>query len=572
MSAPCKERSGLLNSLLKSLDRYLRAAPYLIVSGTRGRENTPMPGTKAFNNKKEFAKKARVTMLAAGLSPQEPYPGKAGLPWECICKICKAHISPTYNAIQQGKGCRFCAAKLRGLKQKEGQAEAAVKIMLEAKARPLVPYPGAFTGWLSECLLCGAEITPMLNNVRKEGRGACKHCGRVKGALSKRRPIEEVRKSLISLGATPLVKYPGVMSKPWKSRCNTCKKVIYPVPLSTIFRSSNPCVYCSHTAVDPLDAKDLMMESGLKPLEPYPGARPRWKCRCMRCGLLTYPHYESIKAGGGGCINCSRSKIKKTPNAGRYKKGTATRTLNEAQAIARMRKAGVDPVTPYPGSNALPWLSKCKRCGSIVNSSFSTCTDARGNGGCKRCASVGRAAAQRIEPRHAKRMMVAAGARPLEPYKDGASPWLCECMQCGRRVRPKLSVVNQGNTPCPGCPEGDGYGFNYYEPAIVYLITHPILGIHKIGIAGTGSKRLKVHSFGGWEVHRTMTFEKGTDAYLVEQSVLNWMRYEMNWPVGITEGSGWTETVSGEHISLPQIWRKTLNISKKLRDFEVSKS
>jgi hypothetical protein len=529
----------------------------------------PLDATSA--NKLKFAKKAKATMLAAGLSPQSPYPGRAGLPWECICKVCKSHISPTYNAVQQGKGCRLCAAKRRGARQKEGQADAAVKVMLKAKARPLVPYPGAFTAWLSECLVCGEEITPMLNNVKKEGRGACKFCGRVKQGLSKRRPVEEVRKGLIALGATPLVKYPGVMSKPWKSRCNTCKKIIYPVPLPTLFRSSNPCVYCSHSAVDPQDAFNLMMEAGLKPLVPYPGARPKWKCRCMRCGMLTFPHYESIMAGGGGCINCSRSKVKKTPNVNRYKKGSATRTLNEDQAIARMRKAGVDPLTPYPGGNSLPWLSKCMKCGSIVNSSFATSTSTRGNGGCLNCAAIGRAEAQRIDPGHAKRMMIKAGAKPLEPYKNGSTPWLCECLKCGRKVRPKLSVVNQGNTPCPGCPEGDGYGFNYYEPAVVYLITHPILGIHKIGIAGAESRRLKVHIGGGWEVYRTKSFDKGQDAYLLEQSVLNWMRLEMKWPVGITSGSGWTETVNGEDVSLPQIWLRTLSIARKLQAFEKNR-
>ena len=529
-----------------------------------------MTGKDTSVNRAEFARLARARMLAAGLSPEGSYPGKAGLPWNCICKVCKEHISPTYNAIQQGKGCRFCAAKRRGGMQKAGRAEAAVKIMLKAKVKPLVPYPGAFTGWLSECLVCGAEITPMLNNVKKEGRGACKLCGRVRQAKNNRMPASEVRKLLTSRGAAPIGKYPGLMSNPWKSRCTFCKKIIFPVPTNVLSNNSNPCGYCSHTLVDPADAIELMMESGLKPLEPYPGARPKWKCRCLRCGLLTYPHYESIKASGGGCINCSRTKSQKPPRAGRYKKGVATRTLNEDQAIARMRKAGVDPVTPYPGSNTLPWLSKCMKCGSIVNSSFVTCTDKRGKGGCKKCAAVGRASAQSISPKEARKMMLLAGAKPLEPYKTGATPWLCECLLCGRKVRPKLSVVNQGNPPCPGCPEGDGYGFNYYDPAILYLITHPILGIHKIGIAGVNSKRLKVHKGNGWQVYRTTTYGKGTEAYLVEQSVLNWMRYEENWPVGISTGNGWTETVSADHVSLTTIWRKTTSVARKLDQFETA--
>src|SRR5262245_22816509 len=81
---------------------------------------------------------ARSVMEAAGLVPLEPY-RNALAPWQCRCTRCKKVVTPTYNAVQQGKGCRSCAVRVAGEKRRL-PGEAAAATMREAGAEPLVPY------------------------------------------------------------------------------------------------------------------------------------------------------------------------------------------------------------------------------------------------------------------------------------------------------------------------------------------------------------------------------------------------------------------------------------------------
>jgi hypothetical protein len=99
---------------------------------------------------------------------------------------------------------------------------------------------------------------------------------------------------------------------------------------------------------------------------------------------------------------------------------------------------------------------------------------------------------------------------------------------------------------------------------VVYLVTHPLLGAHKIGIAGQQSRRLDHHRSLGWHVYRTMRFESGADAYRVEQAVLRWMREERRWAPHLAAGSGWTETVDAHFVSLEELWREIFRTRKRL--------
>ena len=106
-----------------------------------------------------------------------------------------------------------------------------------------------------------------------------------------------------------------------------------------------------------------------------------------------------------------------------------------------------------------------------------------------------------------------------------------------------LTVIQQGGGTCPKCAN---YGFDPTSPALVYLITHPDWNAHKIGIAGVGrsgvekpGRRLAVHSRAGWEVFKTMSFLRGSDARAVEQGVLHWLRKDMGLPPYLASGNGW---------------------------------
>lgn len=52
------------------------------------------------------------------------------------------------------------------------------------------------------------------------------------------------------------------------------------------------------------DTIPIMLESGFKPLESYPGANTPWKCLHIECGQIVYPIFSNVK-NGKGCKICS---------------------------------------------------------------------------------------------------------------------------------------------------------------------------------------------------------------------------------------------------------------------------
>ena len=278
---------------------------------------------------------AAEVMIDAGLVPLVPYPGRAITPWPCRCQVCESFVSPSYNAVQQGKGCRVCAHRRGGEKQRLGQEEA-VRRLRDAGAEPLEPYPGAFKPWQCRCQSCGRTVTPLLNNVSR-GKGPCRWCGRLKQAAAKRIDPKLVEAALRVAGAEPVEPYPGRIDHPWRCQCTRCNRSIAPRPGVVMARGSDPCPYCSRVRMDPEEAVETMREAGVEPLDVYPGARHPWRCRCLRCGREVTPWFSSVRDGQGGCGFCVKNK------------------LDPAEATERMRAAGIIPDGPYPGRRDRPW-------------------------------------------------------------------------------------------------------------------------------------------------------------------------------------------------------------------------
>jgi hypothetical protein len=117
-------------------------------------------------------------MVAAGLEPIEPYPG-AGKSWRCRCASCGVISRPVYNNVRRGQGrCKSCGSQAGGIRRMRAGADTAVKTMLAARLRPLVPYPGRNSPWRCVCLKCGDEIAPRLGSVaRGSGCGSCATSG-----------------------------------------------------------------------------------------------------------------------------------------------------------------------------------------------------------------------------------------------------------------------------------------------------------------------------------------------------------------------------------------------------------
>ena len=50
----------------------------------------------------------------------------------------------------------------------------------------------------------------------------------------------------------------------------------------------------------------MFLAAGLRPLEPYPGARNKWKSECINCGAIVSPAYSSVQSGASkGCAQCA---------------------------------------------------------------------------------------------------------------------------------------------------------------------------------------------------------------------------------------------------------------------------
>ncbi|WP_372407428.1 hypothetical protein [Streptomyces luteireticuli] len=68
----------------------------------------PAPGPEP---QKPLAPADRATdeyklMRDAGYQPTEPYPGKPGLPWPCICTHCRKPRRPKLRDVENGQRCK----------------------------------------------------------------------------------------------------------------------------------------------------------------------------------------------------------------------------------------------------------------------------------------------------------------------------------------------------------------------------------------------------------------------------------------------------------------------------------
>jgi hypothetical protein len=240
-------------------------------------------------------------MNERNLEPLEPYTGKDAR-WKSRCLICDSIVFPTLGNVSQGHGCAVCASKERGLKLMLDPVEAS-KEMKNAGATPVVDYPGYNSRWRCICISCGSNCYPRLADIRR-GQGPCGVCRYTKSAASLRKPEGEAVQRFIDAGLEPLEPYRGHF-KPWKSRCMSCKKIVWPALGNVITGASLGCRYCAGQAVDGVDAEKVMKEGGLTPLVPYVNSQTLWKCRCDSCQRIVTPTYNGIQQGRGGCRHCA---------------------------------------------------------------------------------------------------------------------------------------------------------------------------------------------------------------------------------------------------------------------------
>jgi hypothetical protein len=297
--------------------------------------------------------------------------------------------------------------------------------MNSAGLTPLENYPGRHNKWKVRCDKCNLEISTSLASVSSNGSG-CRNCGIKKSAETRKRNASEAIELMISYGALPVATYPG-QGKPWDSECLQCGKRINP-RLGNVLSGHHPCAFCAKKKVDPDEAAEFMISTGLIPLEKYPGSNNRWKSRCNTCKEIVFVSYSTVK-GGGGCLKCG------------YESSRRKQMVNEAEAVLVMRKAGLEPLVPYPAGNR-GWLCQCTKCGLEVRPHYSSI---KSGTGCAICAG------KQVDPASAAKLMRDANLEPLVNYPGTKNPWLCKCMLCGREVSPKYSDIRNGDGGCKWC-------------------------------------------------------------------------------------------------------------------------
>ncbi|MGC0374727.1 hypothetical protein [Streptomyces sp. SAI-229] len=278
-------------------------------------------------------------------------------------------------------------------------------------------------------------------------------------------------------------------------------------------------------------AADMRRLGNAEPLEPYPGrAREPWMCRHIPCQQVIYPNRNNVMNGQGACIWCA-------PNAPK----------NPEEARAAMLEHGFIVLVDFLGTGK-PWLSQCVAAGHIVAPRYDNVTSR--NGGCRFCKRYGPG-----DPHEAVADMRAAGFRPLEPFKNIASPWLSLCERCAKTSTPRLNNVRARGECCQHCAR---YGLDPAAPACLYVLSHAEYGAVKIGITGLRTREDRVARFRGhgWVPFTQIDFATGADAYRVEQSVIRRLRIEghgvflgdVQMPIG-----GYKETFDATSVSVERL-------------------
>jgi len=518
---------------LKPLEPYVNSKkPWKCIHIKCGRVVTPtyngiqrgQGACKYCAKKSVLPKDAKDLFLANNLRPLEPYSGNNKKPWRSIHIPCGNEVSPTYNIIQSQEsiGCRFCSNQFV-------DADEAYQIFLSKDLQPLVPYPGSKVPWKSIHLICGSEIKPTYGHI-KSGRKGCQVCA---GTI----PITQKKAfAFFRLnGLEPQEKFKGP-HHPWKSIHKKCGRQVSP-RWANVQQGASGCAYCSGQKVDMKEVKTLLKKLELTPLVPYKDSKTPWKCIHIKCGREVTPTYGALRSGQGPCIQCGKNMI------------------NAKDALQLLTDNNFKPLEKFPGGSKL-WHCLHKPCNNKMYIRINYLK--RGGKGCSTCAGLAP-----ISESKALKLFKSRGFTPLEKFKNAKTPWKSKHKVCGKTVSPTYGSIKNGSG-CKFCQIG---GINLLAPAYLYLITNDLLNSHKIGIGGYDSAldRLDKHLKQGWKIYKKIDYKTAEEAYEIEQSVLTWLRYELDLPQYLSPEQmpqrGYTETVEASEIDLPTLWSKVQELS-----------
>jgi hypothetical protein len=463
-------------------------------------------------------------MRTAGYEPLEPYVSSKHK-WHCKCLRCGRETFPTYGEAKRGSRCKYCAGKAL-------LPEEAVALMIANDFQPLELYPGAMKPWLCIHLPCGSEVRPRYAHVQ-QGRRACQKCSKALLAEQLRLNPEVAAEVMREAGLEPLEPYPG-NHMPWRCVHVECGTEVTPTRAS-ITQGQSGCRSCAQSKMalkfrTPDDeASSTMRAAGFEPLEPFPGrTNALWECRCLNCERTITPTLSNVK-NGAKCIYCQKKRV----------------DPNDAEVM--MRRAGLEPLEPYPGKTKLSWKCIHIACGREVTTRYATVS--QGNDGCVFCSGA------RIHEVDAVAMMRDRNLEPLEQFPGTNRRWKCTHLTCGKVVSPTYSNVMSGGTGCKTCSDST---FSYDAPGIIYLMHNADYAAIKIGITTTAARtnRIHEHQRSGWTLFARWDTPTGLDAEIIEEAILRWWRTELHVPVALRPEEmptgGFTETAFISHVDVDE--------------------
>lgn len=131
-----------------------------------------------------------------------------------------------------------------------------------------------------------------------------------------------------------------------------------------------------------------------------------------------------------------------------------------------------------------------------------------------------------------------------------------QCEKCLAILSPIVEKVVAGES----CQECGRYRFNVSEPSFLYLLTHPILKLHQVGIGTVGKDkgRLEKHlkdgwvAFGIWHGDQRTTFLWEKKIFAQVKKILSAQASKGVDPMGKWVDT-WSESISADAISASEI-------------------
>ena len=108
-------------------------------------------------------------------------------------------------------------------------------------------------------------------------------------------------------------------------------------------------------------------------------------------------------------------------------------------AKAVMLKAGYKPLEPYKTANT-KWKCLHIPCGNTIYPTYGAVQ--QGRGACLPCGHIKTANARRIPEKKAVAIMLKAGLKPLEPYKNNFTKWKSKCLKCKKKLNLFYQMCN----------------------------------------------------------------------------------------------------------------------------------